>query len=313
MIILTHKSAFRYWRRFTGERHALKRLRQRSVMQQAAHIRQLPMEDLASLGFFPTDDNPLDLLFFSWETRMQSAEVRPHVTSTIWPAGPILQLTPEVGIVSPELCFTLLANEISQPALAWAGMELCGTYAIVGPERKLVERHPLTTAAALQEYVEKRYPRGAGDVHEAAKYVLDGAASPMEAKLALLLTLPTAKGGYGLPAPILNAPIHVGQTARALYPHDCRADLYWPSILLDVEYDGEEAHTGNMHAKDVARSAALKAEGVEVVAISTAQLYDKDAFAQLAKLIGARLGKRVRVRIRDFSERQDALRRELGL
>ena len=130
----------------------------------------------------------------------------------------------------------------------------------------------------------------------AAAYVLDGAASPMEAKLALLLSLPKTRGGYALPAPRLNAPFTLSDKAFALYPHNpCRLDLYWPGARLDVEYDGEEVHTGEQHVRDVARAAALTADRVEVLPLSHGQLADAEAFETVAGFIAKRLGVRLRV------------------
>ncbi len=314
MIVLSHKTAFLFWRRFTGSRATLKPLRFHVVSQKAKHTEALPQDELAALGITPTAERPVDLLFFTLDSRIQRAYVRSHLTKDALPYGTLLQVSPEVAVVSPELCFAQLTKQASIPALARIGTELCGTFALVGGEGKIASREQLMTAESLRRLLTKLNPAGTGKVHEAAKYVLDNAASPMEGRVALLLTLPATKGGYGLPAPQLNTPIPLGPDARTLYPHNlCRADLFWSRAGLDVEYDGEEAHAGEMHGKDPARTAALKAEGVEVLAISAVQVYDSKGFAEVAKLIGARVGKPVRIRVKDFDARHAALREELGL
>ncbi len=310
MIVLSHKTAYLFWRQYTGDIRTLKPLQRRNVTKPKA----LPLEALAHLGIPATKEHPVDLLFFSRESRLQHACVHEHLQPEPLPAGSLLRLSDEVGIVSPELCFTQVAKKTSVEYLTLIGCELCGTYALVGPSRTYAERPSLTSAAALQKYALAMNSAGRSRACEAAAFVPDGAGSPMEAKLALLLTLPTTKGGFALPAPKLNASIPLGPEARALYNHKtCRGDLFWENARLDVEYDGEDAHTGEMHAKDVARAAALKAEGVEVLTLTAAQLYNQDAFAQLAKLIGARVGKPLRIRVRNFDTRQANLRRELGL
>ena len=80
--------------------------------------------------------------------------------------------------------------------------------------------------------------------------------------MAILLTLPTTLGGYGLPQPTLNPDIALADQARALYPHTtARPDLYWEHERFDVEYDGD-AHEGEAsRTKDAGRRAALEAEG----------------------------------------------------
>ena len=64
--------------------------------------------------------------------------------------------------------------------------------------------------------------------------------------------------------------------------------------------------------EDYARAAALAVEGIRVMALTNAQVADVDAFDAVARHIATQLGVRLRVRRRDFAERQAALRRKLG-
>ena len=199
------------------------------------------------------------------------------------------------------------------------------------------------------------YPKQTAAPLVAARLAFDGAASPMEAKLALLLSLPTRLGGFGLPRPQLNRPFALSPEAQLVYPHTpCRLDLSWPGTDLDVEYDGSgDEHSGDMHAKDVARLAALRLDGVDVLVLAKQQVYDPRAFAQMVQVIAGKLGGRIgqvgqaeqtgqagqagtaghtgqarragqtgqagqtgrpwRTRAKDFDEKQAALREALGL
>ncbi len=314
MIIISHKTAFRFWRTYRAPVQQLPRLRQRELPQKSGRTQQLPEEELTRLGIYYSEKLPLDLLFLSKDTRIQHGPVRAHVTEASLPAGSLLKLAPQIAIVSPELCFTQLAREISVPRLAMFGSELCGNYGLEGPDAQRIDRPAVTTAAALQKFAAQVQFPGAKAARQAARYVLDDAESPREVKLALLLTMATNRGGYGLPAPQLNAPIRLSPEALRLYPHSpCRLDLYWADASLDLEYDGEDAHTGDMHAKDVARAAALKLEGVEVVALTAQQLGDVRALDEVAALVANRLGKTLRIRVEGYEAKQAALREELGV
>ncbi len=313
MIVISHRSAFLYWRHFRGTVASLKRVHRASLSVKAAAKLEDYTAELVHLGILATEKRRLDLLFFCKESRIQGKLIHPHVTAKTPPAGALIQLTPQVAIVSPEYCFLQLAQEWSPARAALAGMELCATYGLDEDEKRF-SRTPLTTAAAIIALAKVLQPQGTGRASLAANYLMDRADSPMEAKLALLLCLPTSLGGYDISRPVLNAPISLSPAAKALYPHEtCRADLYWPHVKLDVEYDGEDAHTGSMHAKDVARAAALKADGVEVLALAAPQLHDRQAFEEVAKLIAARVGHPLRIRRKNFSELNAQLRQELGL
>lgn len=66
----------------------------------------------------------------------------------------------------------------------------------------------------------------------------------METKIALLLSLPTSMGGYGIPQPDLNAQVtHSFSGAR--HPERFRCDLYWPTVKLALEYDSHQYHASS--------------------------------------------------------------------
>jgi hypothetical protein len=55
-------------------------------------------------------------------------------------------------------------------------------------------------------------------------------------------------------------------------------------------------------------SAILDRQGVEVMRLSTMQLYDKDARMDFAFNLASRLGKRIHIRAKKFNERHALLR-----
>ena len=251
------------------------------------------------------------MLFASPALRSRTAHIASHVFAGPLPEGSLVRLSDRILVASPELAFAQMSEVFTPEREVMAGMELCGSYAITADG--LQERAPLTGVARLSAFASEMM----GPLSKAAKatrYILDGAASPMEAKLALLLCLPTTRGGYGFPLPELNRRIDLGADARRLYDAAfCRADLFWSDAGLDVEYDGRDAHEGDAHAVDVAREAALEAQGISVMRLTYAQVEDPDAFDVVAKTLGKRLGKDVRVRATAFEENRLFLRGELEL
>jgi len=93
----------------------------------------------------------------------------------------------------------------------------------------------------------------------ALRFVADNAASPMEAVLVMLLTLPYRLGGYGLPMPELNGIIYpkkrVSQFAgKSFY----RGDLLWRDAGVVAEYNSDLEHASqNRIAMDAIRRSDL--------------------------------------------------------
>ena len=308
-LVISHKSAFLFWRSFCGDPGKLVRLRYPRAMSRAERLTEDLRAELQALGFSPSQKEPLDLLFCSAGARSRATWAQVHTNSAPLPSNSLIQLSDHVMIASPELCFIQIAETMPREKLVLAGCELCGTYAQVGPGRVLVQRPQLTSIQRIRALLPKTAGEKVSKPAKALPLVLERAASPWEAKVALLLTLPSAWGGYGLPAPELNAEIPLADEARRLYHHrTCRLDLYWPEACFDVEYDGRNYHEGDAHAKDVARLAALRLEGIDVLELSQAQVSDADAFHHLATVVAATLGKRLRVRRQDFIERRARLR-----
>lgn len=282
-------------------------------MTQSARLTEVIVDELAQLGVVPTKQRPVDLLFAEQQFRSRSSLVRSHVSTHEYPAGSFLRLSEHVLIVCPELCFIQMDGQVPLTKLIHLGCELCGTYALVGSGGAVEEGKPLMSAASLASYMDACPPRVVGKgARRAAPYILDAAASPRESALALVLSLPHLLGGYGLPVPVLNHPVALGEQAYGLYPcSPVRCDLFWPEVRFAVEYQGE-LHK-ERYASDVARAAALQAEGVDVLALTKEQLDDAVSVATVAQAVAVKLGVKLRVRREDFTVRNAALLEALGL
>ena len=318
-LVISHDSALRFWRLFAGNAAALKRLRAPSPMAAPVALTRDLLGELAWLGFAPSKQHPLDLLFSAGAVRASANLVRAHATNLTLPAGSLIQVSEHVCVTSPELTYALVARKQDVRHLAMVASELCGTYVRTPPGQPLGERPPLTTVARLQAFLSELHPKGTSAAHAGARLAFDNAASPMEAKLALLLGLPTSLGGFGLPRPMLNREFALSREAQLIYScTPCRLDLSWPGTNLDVEYDGSgDEHTGDMHAKDVARLAALRLDGLDVLVLAKQQVYDPAAFTQMAQAIAGKLsgrpGRAWRIRTRDFEAKQASLREAIDL
>ena len=194
------------------------------------------------------------------------------------------------------------------------GCELCGTYGLPPRDGQPKDRPALTSVATIRRYVDALPARVVpARAARALAYLMDSAASPRESELALLLSLPPLLGGYGLPKPTLNHPVPLGPEAFRLYPHSpCRCDLYWEDRRFAMEYQGEAAHR-NRFGEDVARAAALAAEGITVLTLTKEQPDDAAVFTAVAKTVAEKLDRQLRIRREDFVVRNEALRRDLRL
>lgn len=318
-LVISHASALRFWRTFNADISTLQRPRAPRPMDKPASLTPELLAELAELGFVPSPQKRLDLLFGTEGVRTRAKTICAHATARELPAGSLVKVSKHVLVASPELAFVQMSTRFSLGQLIMAGAEMSGTYALLAPDGSPLAlprtRKPLTSGARILECIASLDYDSASPAARAATRIPDNAASPMEAKVALLLSLPHAAGGYGLPAPLLNAPVALSEAAAALYPHaNCRCDLFWPDAKLDLEYDGQEAHENRL-TEDAARRAALAIEGVDVIGVSKAQVYDSDAFASIAQLLNKKLGAPIRNRMEPqrFAESVAALRRDLNL
>ena len=246
-------------------------------------------------------------------SRGKSQLVRSHVCAAAYPPGSFRRLTHDLYVSSPELCFLQLAPSLPFGRLALLGMELCGGYALDADDSEgFRRREPLSTAAALRR-VSQRFSgvKGAKPARLAARFLVDGALSPMEAAVVLLLCAPTSRGGYGLAPPVLNAEVRLTRSS-ARWPASRFCDLYWPARRLAIESDSNRFHVGaDRIARDASRRAQLAREGVTVLTLTWDQVRDAIQFHEVALLVAARLQGGFRCSRSDWASRRAELRRQV--
>ena len=258
---------------------------------------------------------PLHVMVPDPSCRRSSRGVVCHTCQSDLPDRSFWKIGDDYRISSPELCFAQMASSLSFPQLICLGFELCGTYALAASAPSgFWQRDPITTARRIGLFLEKLSGmRGARKAQRAVRYVLDGSASPMETVLAMLLSLPVSYGGYGLPAPRLNARVDLSEESlTALRKRFVVCDLYWPEAHVAVEYDSDAFHTGSDRiASDARRRNALQHDGVTVITVTKDQLLNYRGFESSVRQIAQAIGKRERRRAFSFGEKKARLRSDV--
>lgn len=154
---------------------------------------------------------------------------------------------------------------------------------------------PIITLEKLAAYLgQMSASKGIMRARRVLAAAFDGAASPMETMLALMLTLPVDMGGFGLPRPQLNRQITPAPAQQDLSSkEEMYADLCWPDQRLAVEYHGWSSHAGAGKTKvgeDAARTNSLTALGWTVLHATYEQVRTYAGMSLLARQVAHVLG-----------------------
>jgi len=291
---VSHQSALEYWRRFHKLPGRSEDRRYRVALpDKPSDIR---------LKVFSKFDLPVHVLIGNPDCRRTSKILKQHVFSGETPVGCFINVGDGLMISSPEFCFLQLSDQLVLPELIELGYEFCGSYSMPladdpsVPERGFYNRPPLTSVAKLEVFL-RSMPgtRGHQKAIRALRYLLDGSASPMETKLAMLLTLPKMLGGYGFSLPVLNKRVDLSKAEKAKFGREFYVcDMLWPDKNIAVEYDSDQQHTGsNRIASDSKRRNALASLGIRVVSVTKLQLYNSVELRRAAKTIARHMNKRL--------------------
>ncbi|NLB40986.1 MAG: hypothetical protein GX815_01750 [Clostridiales bacterium] len=208
-------------------------------------------------------------------------------------------------VASPELVFLQFASKLHIHRLILLGLQLC-SYSPGKPSEAITTKHK------LKSFLMKTSSGHRGHIiaSRAVKYLEDGSASIMESIVYMILTLPHAMGGYGLGDVVFNYEIKLSDDAgKRLGQKRCFLDMYYKSVKLAIEYDSFAFHnTPLMQGKDSMRSASLERQGIDIMHMSTIQLYDKGACMDFAFNLASRLGKRIQIRTKKFNDMHEHLR-----
>ena len=194
-----------------------------------------------------------------------------------------------------------------QVGLVLAAMELMGTYRLAAPGGKTrYHQRALLTSSNMERFLEDiPHVYGRNRLDTALRLALPHSASPMETALALLLSLPEAYGGYGLPRPRLNRKKLVDNHEQLWSGGpSITPDLLWEDARLVIEYDSDEMHGGvgaRKLASDATRANVLSARGYTVLRVTTLNIQSSADMERLARQVANHLGI-------DLTQPSDALR-----
>ena len=231
---------------------------------------------------------PLQVAVWLRENRRYSALVQSHVLITQSGWYPCYRITPGVYCLAPEYVFLQMAKLLDEERLRFLGMELCGRYGIDG--EAFLRRQTCSSELLLAVAEKERGIHGRKRALAVAPLVLDGAASPMEIALALILSSTREEGGFGLPRPKLNQEIPVIGAAGELWDdNSITPDMLWETIKLVIEYDSTLHHSASKRiARDARRRDVLEELGYRVITVTTEQMGNYLELERIAKIVGAR-------------------------
>ena len=245
-------------------------------------------QELATLdlGRFGVRRKPVHVLVSGESRELKASGVRTHWFGLpVMPGGLLLELSPGVYVVGPELCFVQMARSTSIVGAVVLGYELCGQYSHFSEMVSgYYERPPLTSVemigAAMSE-LSGLY--GLGRAREALRWVRDGARSPMETVLAGELFLPGRHKGLAFVRPELNYEVSLDEAASAITgTKTCRIDVAWPGQRRGTEYDSREFHLDP--EKDLRRKEALEHMGWTINTIKLDHMANHDELMKAVAL-----------------------------
>ena len=280
--------------------------KRRSLVDMRPHAVEIAELDCRGFSYL---SKPIHIAVPRKEMRFRSDCVAWRTCSLELPQRAMREVSHGVYLASPEVALLHYSarNDVLRTMLI--GFELCGSYRIGGAGGfRRAER--LVWPSDLLRFAQRHsQARGSARLARAAGLIASGSASPMESALAALLCTPCKLGGYGLPAPHMNARVDAPQKGGlSVSKRYYVADLFWPDARLIVEYDSDCWHTGSDRiAADAVRRNALLHMGFTVITVGRQQIASESKMDDIAKIVGRGLGYPVRIRVRGWR----ALNREL--
>lgn len=231
-----------------------------------------------------------------------------HKLSGSVPGATYLQASRDLLVVCPELMFVELAASGAYDVLDLVeiGYELCGTYVLDGSwDGFTITNRQIAYAGGLRAMADAWSPRrGARLAREAARLVHNGAHSPMETVVAMLLSYPQRYGGLGLSSIQLNVRCETPDGPR-------HPDILIPEAGVVVEYKGLRYHSAEQAACDDRRQNALVGAGYAVINVWYEDVVEGHLYERLVASIFRALGRRHRPRAAAIEANQLLLRHRL--
>lgn len=292
---------------------------------------------------------PLHRLFLGEGRRSSTKHFANHVWAGELPAGSVFESELGFDVCSPALTLLTLASHVPFVVLVMAAYEICGTFAVFAPSKKLEQalaspqnraavalpgawrrvrsadgkdtdlwqRPPLVSADDLRTFATQTGGlRGHRAFVRAVDAVRGPAASPFEAQTALLLGLDRRLGGRGVRNLLVNERINLPASARRAAGRSyCVADILLPGDGrpdIDLECQSRLIHDASESAlSDSDRFLALQMAGVTVLPVTFGQIFKETQFEQLVRHITKLRGQRYRPPTQAHLRHERELRRYL--
>ncbi|GEM_PF-863850 len=287
---------------------------------------------IGNLGEF-SEERPCRLGVFKREQHVRRKKLQVSLLSPNLPVESIVLFNRDIAFASPELCVIQLASHLDAISLAQVIMEFCGTYAVSPTDdAAFYDRQteygvePVMSLASLKAMSDAiRMWRGRDVLRRAMAMSREGAASPSEANVGIVMGLPMDAGGYDLGFPEFNVKLELDELQSShVLQHTYYLDAFWPDCLADMEYDSVSFHLDPAFATstverdrwrllqvekadaDRLRSRELQLLGLEVIPVTKIDFQKLARMDQVAWSLAVR---RHRVDGMDLEEFQNDLER----
>ena len=292
-VYFTHQSALSFWRRYREFRHC-RPMAVRADQYAGMAPSLLEIRDAAHVAL-PGDDE-LHVSVPEGARRAKARGLMRHRWHRGGERGSYVRVLKGVYVSSPAMLFLELAPDLRLEHLVELGYELCGGFTY-SRGSGFCPCLPAVAPATLERFARAAVrSRGREKAVRAASLVLVGAASPREAHVAMLLTLPPRLGGYGLRRPELNGVVLLDEASRRILgKRSLRCDLLWSQANVALEYESDQFHAGlPAYVADSKRRNVLKHLGIDVITLTNAEIKSEAAMDGLASGLARALGQRVR-------------------
>lgn len=269
---------------------------------------------IAGCAQFVEEGNEIELMVGSRKLAHRIAGISYAVCEKPLPPYSFHRINNGLYVASPEFMFVGLSKGMSLFETCILGCELIGTYVLRNDdERGFSQCAPLASKESLQKTIDKADGfLGVKQARKALPFLLENSASPMETRVALLLTLPCRLGGYGLPKPSLNHSLQLSHSQQLeMKRNEIRVDMAWPKSRLVIEYESTAWHSGNeKFIQDSKRRNDIRSLGFDVTTITLDEYKSQSSMDRIASDLAVKLGGRLRLERIDRAK-QHELRRKL--
>ena len=274
----------------------------------AESVRYLPKisshqaKQLLEQGFVP----PFKLGVFHENDRRLMLEAQTCSLSAKLPSGSFIKVAPDIMVASPPLCYLQYAAHHDVIDTLLLGFELCGYYALSNINNEFQPRKALCTSKDLARYLSAfTHVPGIQTARDAARFVRNGSASPMETASAALFLLPFRLGGLGQRNAQLNANIILPGTHYGSSSSLRTCDLLFKDALFELEYNDKENHgTTRQRTKDARRTGEMRKLGIICEQITLERLQTIPEMESIACEIAKRAGRRFQPRTANYKQKQ---------